>query len=131
MSTLSIGSKEKKDFSILGSTRTLVSLLKVALRAFSSLTDWQNFTDCAVVARGNHKVDRRVLTEERAGRDRRHAPPQRILNNLPLMFTPTKEKLVLADASTNFLRFPQHPVYNSIGRTGTKSKADPRCQKSS
>jgi hypothetical protein len=72
-----------------------------------------------------------MLTRERAGRDRRHAPPRRTLNNLPLMFTSTKGKPVLADAPTNFLRFHQHPVYNSIGRIGTKSEADLWHQESS
>ena len=59
------------------------------------------------------------------------ATPRRTLNNLPLMFTSTKEKPVLADTPANFLRFPQHPVYNFTGRTGTESKAGRRRWKNS
>jgi hypothetical protein len=34
----------------------------------------KNFKNNAVAAVGNHKIDRRMLTGERAGRDRCHAP---------------------------------------------------------
>jgi hypothetical protein len=45
MPTLSIGSKEKTDFSILGLTKALVWLLKVALNAFPSPTSWQKLQE--------------------------------------------------------------------------------------
>ncbi len=86
----------------------------------------KNFKNNAVAAGGNHKIDRSMLTGERAGRDRCHAPARCTLNNLPLMFTSTKEKPVWVDAPINFLEFQPHPVYNFIRRTGTKSKAGPR-----
>jgi hypothetical protein len=108
---------------------SLVSLLRLTLGAIHKMTKTSRTN--AVKAEGNHKIARGLLTKGRAGRDSYHAPPRRTLNNLPPLFMSTKEKPVLADTPANFLRFPQHPVYNFTGRTGTESKAGRRRWKNS